>query len=315
VTPPRVLLSVEAGEAAAWSAALAQAAAQAGLQAAILDAGAAHDPQTIGYIAFTHAGPVRDFRPYGRLKALLSLWAGVEKALALPAPPGVPLCRMVEPGLRMGMTEYVVGHVLRYHLGLDAALRGPGPVWGAPVPPLARDRLVCVLGLGELGGDAARMLATLRFSVRGWSRTLKTIPGVACHAGPAGLRAALAGAQIVVALLPATPETENLLDSAALALPAPGARLINAGRGQVIDDAALLAALDAGRIGHATLDVFRTEPPPADHPFRRHPRVTVTPHVAAATRPETAEPEVIAQILRAEAGIALRHIVDRARGY
>ncbi|PJA60491.1 MAG: glyoxylate/hydroxypyruvate reductase A, partial [Rhodobacterales bacterium CG_4_9_14_3_um_filter_71_31] len=200
-------------------------------------------------------------------------------------------------------------------LDLDAALRGPGPVWGAPVPPLARDRRVCVLGLGELGGEAARMLATLRFSVRGWSRTLKTIPGVACHAGPAGLRAALEGAQIVVALLPATPETENLLDADALALPAPGARLINAGRGQVIDDAALLAALDAGRIGHATLDVFRAEPLPADHPYRHHPRVTVTPHTASATRPETAAPEVIAQILRAEAGNPLRHIVDRVRGY
>ena len=312
---PRILLSVEADEAAAWRAGLAQAAAHAGLAARIIDATEAHDPQSIGYIAFTHAGPVRDFRPYGRLKALLSLWAGVEKALALPAPPQIPLCRMVEPGLRWGMTDYVVGHAMRYHLDLDAALRGPGPVWGAPVPPLARDRRVCVLGLGELGGEAARMLATLRFSVRGWSRTLKTIPGVACHAGPAGLRAALEGAQIVVALLPATPETENLLDAAALAMPAPGARLINAGRGQVIDDAALLAALDAGRIGHATLDVFRAEPLPADHPYRHHPRVTVTPHTASATRPETAAPEVIAQILRAEAGNPLRHIVDRVRGY
>jgi len=312
---PRILLSVEADEAAAWRAGLAQAAAHAGLAARIIDATEAHDPQSIGYIAFTHAGPVRDFRPYGRLKALLSLWAGVEKALALPAPPQIPLCRMVEPGLRWGMTDYVVGHAMRYHLDLDAALRGPGPVWGAPVPPLARDRRVCVLGLGELGGEAARMLATLRFSVRGWSRTLKTIPGVACHAGPAGLRAALEGAQIVVALLPATPETENLLDADALALPAPGARLINAGRGQVIDDAALLAALDAGRIGHATLDVFRAEPLPADHPYRHHPRVTVTPHTASATRPETAAPEVIAQILRAEAGNPLRHIVDRVRGY
>lgn len=315
MTSPRILLSVEADEAAAWRAALAAAAAQARLAARIIDAAEAHDPETIDYIAFTHAGPVRDFRRYTRLKALLSLWAGVEKALALPAAPGVALCRMVEPGLRWGMTDYVAGHVLRYHLDLDAALRGPGPDWGAPVPPLARDRRVCVLGLGELGGDAARMLAALRFQVRGWSRTPRTIPNVACHAGPDGLRAALDGAEIVVALLPATPATERLLDAAALALPAPGARLINAGRGQVIDDAALLAALDAGRIGHATLDVFREEPLPADHPYRRHPRVTVTPHVAAATRPETAAPAVIAQIQRAEAGIALRHIVDRARGY
>ncbi len=315
MTVARILLSIEAAEAQAWRAALAEAAAQAGLAVEITDAAAAHDPQAIDYVAFTHAGPVRDFRPYARARALLSLWAGVERALALPAPADVPLCRMVEPGLRWGMTDYVVGHVMRYHLDLDAMLRGPGPEWGAPCPPLARDRRVSVLGLGELGGDAARMLAALRFTVSGWSRTPKDIPGVTCHAGPEGLAAALKDAEIVVALLPATAETESLLDAAAFARAPRGVRLINAGRGQVIDDAALLAALDAGHVGHATLDVFRVEPLPDDHPYRLHPSVTVTPHIAAATRPETAAPAVIAQILRARAGKPLDHIVDRMRGY
>lgn len=309
---PRLLLSLPDDDAPAWRAALAQAAADAGMALDIADDAA---PQRVDYIAFSPGGPVRDFRPFTALKALLSLWAGVERALPLPALPATPLCRMVDPGLRWGMTDYVAGHVLRYHLDLDAALRGPGAAWGAPCPPLARDRPVTVLGLGELGGDAATMLARLRFAVRGWSRTPKALAGVACHHGAEGLTAALTGAEIVVALLPATPQTENLLDARALAAVAPGARLINAGRGQTVDDAALLAALDSGQIGHATLDVFRAEPLPADHPYRRHPRVTVTPHIAAATRPETAAPEVIAQIARAEAGLPLLHVVDRARGY
>lgn len=311
----QILLSVEVEDVATWRTALAEAAARAGLAADIVDAAAHHDPEAVDFVVFTHAGPVRDFRPYARARALLSLWAGVEKALALPAPPHVPLCRMVEPGLRWGMTDYVAGHVMRYHLDLDAALRGPGALWGAPFPPLARDRRVCVLGLGELGADAARMLAALRFSVAGWSRTPRDIPGVACSHGPEGLATALGHAEIVVALLPATAETENLLDAAALARLPHGARLINAGRGQVIDDAALLDALNAGRVAHATLDVFRIEPLPADHPYRSHPRVTVTPHIASATRPETAAPEVIAQIVRALEEKPLRHIVDRLRGY
>jgi glyoxylate/hydroxypyruvate reductase A len=118
-----------------------------------------------------------------------------------------------------------------------------------------------------------------------------------------------------VTLLPLTPETENLLDAARLALPARGAALINPGRGPLIDDDALLAALDTGRIGHATLDVFRTEPLPRDHPYWAHPRVTVTPHVASATRPATAAQVIVENIRRAEAGEPLLHLVDRARGY
>lgn len=317
---PTVLLAVKPAIRQDWRDALEAAAGAAGLAMRLVDDPAAVAPAAVDYMVFAQSGPVRDLAPYKGLKAILNIWAGVEKVLAIPSlPADVPLCRMVEPGLVWGMTDYVVGHVMRHHLDLDATLAaqalGPAPVWSEPIPPLARDRKVGVLGLGELGGDAARVLAGLRFDVAGWSRTPKDIPGVACHVGAEGLAAVLGRSEILVCLLPSTAATDGLLDAAALARLPVGARLINAGRGELIDDAALLAALDSGRLAHATLDVFRVEPLPADHPFRRHPRVTVTPHVASATRPETAAPEIVAQIRRAEAGEALRHVVDRARGY
>src|SRR5690606_2035349 len=147
--------------------------------------------------------------------------------------------------------------------------------------PLARERVVGILGLGALGGACARALAGLNFEVCGWSRRPAEIEGVACHHGEGGLEAVLGRSEILVTLLPATAGTESILDADRLALMPQGARIINPGRGTLIDDAALLAALDAGAIGHATLDVFRTEPLPPEHPYWAHPRVTVTPHVAA----------------------------------
>jgi glyoxylate/hydroxypyruvate reductase A len=310
---PVVLVAAPGAE--GWRAAIADAAAEAGVA---LDLRAGDDPvpaDRVRYVVFAPGGPAPDFAAFPALRAILSLWAGVEKLLALPLPGHVPLCRMVEPGLREGMRDYVVGHVMRWHLDLDAAIAGPGPRWGAPVPPLARERTVGVLGLGEMGGTAAAALAGLGFRVLGWSRTPRALPGVDCRSGADGLRAVLGASGMVVALLPRTPATENLLDAAAFAAMRPGAALINAGRGEAVDDAALLAALDAGRLSRATLDVFRAEPLPADHPFRRHPRVTVTPHVAAATRPATAAAEIVAQIRRAEAGSPLLHVVERTRGY
>lgn len=312
-SPPRALVSAPGAE--AWRDAVARAAADAGLALDLRLAGDPGDPAAIRYLIFAPGGPVRDMAPFSGLRAILSLWAGVEKLLALPLPPDVPLCRMVEPGLSEGMRDYVVAHVMRWHVGLDAALAGPGPRWSEPVPPLARDRTVGVLGLGEMGGTAALALAGLGFRVMGWSRTPRALDGVACLAGAEGLHAVLAAADMLVCLLPRTPDTENLLDAAAFARMRPGAALINAGRGELIDDAALLDALDSGRIAQATLDVFRAEPLPADHPFRRHPRVTVTPHVAAATRPATAAAAIMAQIGRMEAGRPPFHIVDRSRGY
>ncbi|SDZ81471.1 2-hydroxyacid dehydrogenase [Rubrimonas cliftonensis] len=312
---PVVLLAVEEDDSAAWAAELEAAAAEQGLDMRLVRPGEAA-PEAVEHMVFAGSGPVRDFTPYVGLRAIHSIWAGVEKVLAIPTlPADVPLCRMVEPGLRWGMTEYVVGHVLRRHLGVDGFLAGPEARWAEPVPPLARDRRVGVLGLGELGADAARALSALNFDVAGWSRSPRSIPGVACHCGEDGLAALLSRSEILVCLLPATPLTENLLNAGRLALLPRGAAIVNAGRGELIDDSALLAALDAGRVGHATLDVFRIEPLPTDHPYRAHPRVTVTPHVASATRPATAAPEIVSQIVRFQAGEPLRHVVDRRLGY
>lgn len=298
----------------AYQAALAVALAEAGIEAEIVLPPA--DPAKIDYIIYSPRGPVQDFTAYSRTKAVLNLWAGVERVVGNPTLTQ-PLCRMVDEGLERGMIEWVAGHVLRAHLDIDFFLAHQDGVWRQEghVPPLARDRSVVMLGLGALGGACATTLAGLGFRVTGWSRTPKQIPGVDCLSGPDGLREALRRAEILVTILPNTPETTDLINTETLALMPRGAVILNPGRGNLIDDAALLAALDAGQIGHATLDVFRVEPLPADHPYWAHPRVTVTPHIAAETRPASAARVIAENIRRFEAGEAPLNLVDRARGY
>jgi glyoxylate/hydroxypyruvate reductase A len=214
------------------------------------------------------------------------------------------------------MVEFVTGHVLRHHLGMDLHIHGQDGIWrNDSAPPLARDRNVVVLGLGVLGSACAEALARLNFRTHGWSRSPKSVPGVTCHHGSDGLRNALSQAQIAVLLLPNTPATENTLNADTLALMPEGAVILNPGRGALIDDDALLAALASGRIAHATLDTFRVEPLPKDHPYWSHPQVTVTPHIASATRTESAARTIVENIRRGEAGEPFRHLVDRARGY
>jgi len=271
-------------------------------------------PERVDYVVYAPNGGLKDFTPYTRLKAVLSLWAGVEK-IAGNETLTVPLARMVDHGLTQGMTEWVVGHVLRYHLGMDRHITVQDGIWAPDPPPLASQRTVCVLGLGALGQAAAGALSSLGFNVIGWSRTAKTIPGVNSLDGPDGLRRALAQADIVVLLLPDTPATENTLNAETLALLPKGARIINPGRGGLIDDDALLQALDTGQIAHATLDVFRTEPLPPQHPYWTHPHVQATPHIASETRPETAAQVICDNIRRNESGQPLLHLVDRDLGY
>lgn len=272
-------------------------------------------PEDVDYIVYAPNSDVQDFTPYTGLKAVLNLWAGVEDVvgnMTLKA----PLTRMVdEEGLTQGMVEWVTGHVLRHHLGMDQHIVNPDRVWDSTPPPLSADRPVTILGLGTLGQACAHALTGLGFPVTGWSRSLKQLERVTTHAGDEGLSAALTGAQIVVLLLPDTPATANVLNADTLALLAPGAMILNPGRGPLIDDAALLAALDTGQIGHATLDVFRTEPLPKDDPYWDHPRVTITPHIASTTRPESAARVIAENIRRREAGEDLLHLVDRAAGY
>jgi glyoxylate/hydroxypyruvate reductase A len=278
----------------------------AGVPHELIPLDAAPDPATIDWIVYAPSSPLQDFTPYTRLKGVLNLWAGVEDVegnRTLTA----PLARMVDPDMTQGMVEYVTGHVLRHHLGMDAHTHGGA--WDPTPPPLARDRPVAMLGLGELGGACAATLAALGFPVTGWSRSEKDIPGVRSLTGEDGLHEALSGAAIAVLLTPHTRSTENLLNAERLSWLPDGAVLINPGRGALIDDDALLAALP--RLGHATLDAFRQEPLPEDHPYWSHPKVTVTPHIASSTRPESAALTIAENVRRGEAGEPLLHLVDR----
>jgi glyoxylate/hydroxypyruvate reductase A len=272
-------------------------------------------PEAFDYMVYAPNGPVTDFAPFTRLKAVLNLWAGVEDVVGNQTLK-VPLCRMVGGGLSEGMVEWVAGHVLRHHLGMDAHIHGQDGIWRAGVtPPLAEDRRVVILGLGELGVACGCALAGLGFDVHGWSRSAKSVEGITCHHGADGLGDALRAGDIVVLLLPSTPATENVLDSQAMALLPQGAVIINPGRGPLIDDDALLAALASGQISHATLDVFRIEPLPEDHAFWAHPQVTVTPHIASETRVKKAVEVIADNIERGEAGQPFEHVVDREVGY
>ena len=304
-----------AGGAARWPdyrSPLALALAEAGVDARLTDA--APDPAAVDVIIFAPGGPISDLAPFTRLRAVMYLWAGVERVVHTPGLT-VPLCRMVDPAMTEGMVEYVTGHVLRHHLGIDTDLARQDGRWQPRSVPIARERRVGILGLGALGRACATALAGLNFPVSGWSRTPRQIPGIRCRSGAAGLEATLAEAEILVTLLPHTPETEGLLDARHLAMLPEGAVIVNPGRGALIDEDALLGALDAGRLAHATLDVFRTEPLPPEHPFWAHPRVTVTPHIAAETRPVTASRVIAENVRRLVAGEPLLHQVDLSRGY
>jgi glyoxylate/hydroxypyruvate reductase A len=250
------------------------------------------------------------------LELVLSLNAGIEYLLALDeVPPHIPIVRLVDPGLVEGMVEWVAAQVLAWHRNLfvyrDQQRAGQ---WLPQAELMARERTVTVLGAGALGGPVAALLAALGFKVRTWSRSGQAVPGTATFGGD-DLAAAVTGADALVNLLPATAETADLIDAALLALLAPGALLVNGGRGAAVVDDAVIAALDTGQLSGAVLDVFRVEPLPADHPFWRHPGVFVSPHVAAPTHARTAVAVMAESIRRHERGEAVPHVVDRALGY
>jgi glyoxylate/hydroxypyruvate reductase A len=268
----------------------------------------------VDYIVYAPDSTLQDFRPYTRTKAVLNLWAGVETIVTNDTLTQ-PLARMVDPSLTQGMVEWVTGHVLRHHLNIDQDLAHQDGKWAFRVPPLAGERPVTILGLGELGCACGQALAGLGFPVTGWSRSPKDLAGITCLSGQDGLEQALSQAQILILLLPRTAQTENILNARTLGQLPKGAVIVNPGRGTLIDDDALITALDSGHLGHATLDVFRVEPLPADHPYWTHPKVTVTPHIASATRVATAAQTVVENIRRGEAGEPFLNIVDRGRGY
>lgn len=258
-----------------------------------------------------------DLRQFANLRAIQSTWAGVNLLLGdVGLPPDRPLARMVDRGLTVSMTEYVVFHVLD-HLREGPRLRAAQRAhrW-LDVPQRSPQSLsVGILGLGVLGADVAAKLHALGFRLRGWSRSRKELPGVTCFAGREQLTACLAGVELLICLLPLTDDTRGILDRAVFAALAPGAVLIHAARGAHLVEADLLAALEAGHLSRAVIDVFAPEPLPAGHPFWRHPAVTVTPHVAAITRAGTGAEDIVANYRRAMAGQPLINQVDRSQGY
>ena len=271
-------------------------------------------PSEVDYIIYAPSSPLQDFSPYTKLKAVLNLWAGVEgvtnnKTLK------VPLARMVDSGLTDGMVEWVTGHTLRHHLGIDKHIHGQDGIWRSYVPPLAKDRVITILGLGTLGTACGIALKRLGFNVRGWSRREKSVDGILCFYGDEQIDSSLMDADIVVLLLPDTPLTQNILNQHTLNLLKRGAFVLNPGRGPLIDDDALLAALETGQIEHATLDVFRIEPLPQNHQYWSNNKVTVIPHKASETRPKTASQVIAMNIERAENGQELLYLVDRENGY
>lgn len=251
------------------------------------------------------------------LAALFVLGAGVERFLAHGAiPPGVQIVKMAEPGLTQAMEHYVLWQVLNHHRRfweLEAAQREAR--WLDQTYPAPWERKVGVMGLGTLGEAVARMLQRFGFDTRGWSRSAKTIDGVAVFSGAEGMEGFLEGLEILICLLPLTPETGGILNADLFRRMAPGAGLINVGRGAQLNEADLLSALDSGRLSAASLDVFATEPLPKGHPFWRHPRIFVTPHLAADVDPESAAHQIGRQIARVEAGEALEHVAEPRRGY
>lgn len=293
---------------------LPAALAEVGVEVVIEHDIAPQHPETVDYIVYAPSSRLKDFRPYTGTKAVLNLWAGVE-GIVENQTLTQPLTRMVDYGLTEGMIEWCVGHTLRHHLDMDQDICRTDAEWVPHVPPLARHRRVTVLGLGALGAAVAAALAQLRFDVAGWSRSPRNIRGVDCHSGDDGLTEALRRSEILILLLPLTDTTRDLMDDDRLKLLPKGAVIINPGRGPLVVDADLLSALDARQVSHATLDVFREEPLPRDHPFWAHPRVTVTPHIASDTRADSAARVIAENIRRGEAGEPFLHLVDRSAGY
>lgn len=262
------------------------------------------------------------------LRLIQSLWAGVERLLKDETlPTDVPLARMVDPSMTAAMAEAALWAVLSWHRGFfDYADQQRQHQWLQRPQRRADEVAVLVLGHGVMGQAVSARLAAQGYQVSAWRRSeagSTANPGpsampagaVRLIAGSARLAAAMGDAQIVINLLPLTNETRGLLSAPLFAQMRPGAALVNFGRGDHLVEGDLLRALEAGRIGHAVLDVFAQEPLPPDHPFWRHPRVTVLPHVAALTDRRTAAAVVADNLDRLSCGLPLQHLVDRQRGY
>ena len=273
------------------------------------------DPAAVEYLVAWQIEPTL-LESLPNLAVLFSSGAGVDQLDLSIVPPGLPVVRMVEPGIVNGMVEYVTLSVLALHRNLMDYVRAQSDgLWRAIEVRPAATVAVGVMGLGVLGRAVLDRLGTFGYSRYGWSRSTREIPGVKCFAGGHDLERFLGACDILVCLLPLTEATRGILDSRLFAALPRGASLIHVGRGGHLDHQALLDALDSGHLSAAMVDVCEPEPLPPSHPFWSHPRIWVTPHIASMTQPETAALTVLENIRRHRRGEPLRDRIDRHRGY
>ncbi|WP_250510715.1 glyoxylate/hydroxypyruvate reductase A [Caballeronia sp. GACF4] len=255
-------------------------------------------------------------RALPNLEVIFSVGAGIDQFDLSAVPSSIAVVRMVEPGIVEGMVEYVTQAVLTVHRDLfDYAAQQRERVWRAMPVRAASTRRVGVLGLGMLGTAVLKQLHRFGFACAGWSRSAHELEGIECHAGVESLDAFLARTDVLVCLLPLTDSTRGLLNKRVFAALPPGASFINVGRGPQVNQDDLLDALDSGHLHAAILDVTDPEPLPDTHPFWTHPRVRLTPHIASATRPETAVDVVLDNLRRHREGQPMIGQIDRSRGY
>jgi glyoxylate/hydroxypyruvate reductase A len=310
--PGALLFSSRLDDPVAWSAALK--AAMPGLDVRVSpDLGDPADIET----ALVWKAPPGELAALPNLKLITNLGAGVDPILAdATIPPHIPVARLGDEVMARMMAQFVTLCVLRHHRDFGRYARQQRESrWHYELPRASYDCQVGVMGIGMLGGAAARMLSGIGFPVAGWGRSPRTIDGVETFHGAAGLAPFLARTEILVCLLPLTRETRHIVGRDALYQLPRGAKLIKCGRGGTVDEAALLAALEDGQIAEATLDVFENEPLPPDHPFWTMDQVLVLPHTASIAVPEIAARDVVENIRRLKTGQALLNIVDRRRGY
>ena len=271
------------------------------------------DPQQVSF-AVVWKQPAGSVASLPQLKALQSFGAGVDGILSDTTLPRLPLARIVDPALTDAMLSYLAGVEAYYRLRLDLFQQQQQRALWRPKSPRKLSTL-CVLGLGELGTATALHFQQQGYQVTGWSRRLQQLAGVQCFAGAEQLAAAVADADLLICLLPLTAQTENLLNADFFALLKPGAILINVARGAIVDDHALLAALDDGQLAAACLDVFRQEPLATAHPFWQHPAIMITPHISAVTKVETVVVQIAENYQRSCQGQPLVNEVDLQQGY
>lgn len=266
--------------------------------------------------AVVWAPPQQFFDEQPQLKAVFAIGAGVDALLKLRLPASASFIRLDDAGMAVQMAEYVCHAVIRHFRELDryAADISQGR-WTVHPSRNRGDFAVGVMGLGVLGARVAQALAHFEFPVNGWSRTPKLLDGVRGFNGVAQLDAFLASSRVLVNLLPLTPDTTNILNRERLSRLQLGGYVINVARGAHLVDEDLLALLDSGHLAGATLDVFRTEPLPLDHPFWRHPKITITPHTSARTLRETSIAQIASKLAAIERGEPVAGLVDVGRGY